>query len=53
MYFDFNSHEKVIDLMTDLLQKDRLDENRKNLELAEKMCVHLQVIFIMLFDLNS
>ena len=43
MFFDFNSHEKVIDLMTDLLQKDQLDENRKNLELAEKMCAHLQV----------
>ena len=43
MFFDFNSQEKVIDMMTDLLQKDQLDENRKNLELAEKMCVHLQV----------
>lgn len=45
MLFDFNSHEKVIDLMTDLLQKDQLDENRKNLELAEKMCIHLQTIY--------
>jgi dynactin 1 len=45
MLFDFNSHEKVIDLMTDLLQKDQLDENRKNLELAEKMCIQLQTIY--------
>ena len=45
MLFDFNSHEKVIDLMTDLLQKDQLDENRKNLEPAEKMCIHLQTIY--------
>jgi hypothetical protein len=31
--------------MTDLLQKDQLDENRKHLELAEKMCLHLQTIY--------
>jgi hypothetical protein len=43
MYFDFQMHEKVLDLMIDLLQKDQLEENKKNLELAEKVCIHLQV----------
>ena len=43
MYFDFQMHEKVLDLMIDLLQKDQLEDNKKNFDLAEKVCVNLQV----------
>ncbi len=43
MYFDFQMHEKVLDLMIDLLQKDQLEDNKKNFDLAEKVCINLQV----------
>ena len=44
MYYDFNLHEKSLDLLIDLLQKNQLDENI-NLEPIEKMCLHFQTIY--------
>jgi len=45
MYFDFHMHEKLLDLMLDLLQKDQLEENRKNVDLVEKATAHLRTIY--------
>ena len=44
MYFDFQMHEKVLDVLIDLLQKNQLEENRKNLDMIEKVSTHLEVI---------
>lgn len=44
MYFDFQMHEKVLDSMLDLLQKDQLEENR-NVDMIEKASIHLQTIY--------
>jgi dynactin 1 len=44
MYYDFNLHEKNLDVLIDLLQKNQLDENI-NLEPIEKMCTHFQTIY--------
>lgn len=44
MYFDFQMHEKVLDVLIDLLQKDQLEENRKNLDMVEKVSTHLEVM---------
>jgi len=38
-------HEKTLDLMLDLLQKDQLEENRKNVDLVEKASTHLYTIY--------
>ena len=45
MYFDFQMHEKVLDLIIDFLQKDQLEENRKNMDMIEKASVHLETIY--------
>ena len=42
MYLDLNIHEKTLDAIIELLQKDQLDENI-NLETLEKSCLQLSV----------
>ena len=44
MYYDINSHEKVLDSIIDLLQRNQFDETF-NSDGLEKMCSHLQTIY--------
>ena len=42
MYYDLHVHEKSLDGVIELIQKDQFDEN-SNLEQLEKMCSYIQV----------
>ena len=42
MYYDLSMHEKTLDGIIELIQKDQFDES-SNLEQLEKMCTYLQV----------
>ena len=42
MYYDLSVHEKTLDGIIELIQKDQFDES-SSLEQLEKMCAYLQV----------